>query len=73
MNPIKTNIIMYIASPINPAIIIELTIKISIKVLFDMLNLADKNDINITEANAIIDGCPKNKSKITVLISKGDM
>lgn len=64
---------MYIASPINPAMMIELTIKISMKFLFDILYFADRNEIMITVAKARIDGWPRNKSSITVFMSKGFM
>lgn len=73
MNPINTKIIMYIASPIYPASIIELIIKMSRKFLFVILNFAAKKEIKIIDAKAKIDGCPRNRSKITFFISSGSI
>jgi len=43
------------------------------KFLFDILNLAETNEIKTMAAKAKIDGCPRNKSKIIVFRSRGWM
>ena len=56
-----------------PAKIIELITKINMKFLFDIPNFAEINEINIIAAKAIIDGCPRNKSKTIFFMSNGSI
>ena len=64
---------MQIACPIYPAKIIELIAKINIKFLLDIPNFAERNEIKTIEANAKIDGFPKNKSRMIFFMSNGSI
>jgi len=65
--------IIYIACPKNPDIIIEDITSNNKKLLFEILNLAERIEINIIIEKDNISALPSRVSKKTFLISNGLM